>query len=251
MPRRASAASFLVLLLAVACGGGSEPPPAPARQPTPLDLATTGVIAGAVRLDGAPPPRQEVRFGSFAECKAQHPQPTLADDVLVVDGRVQNAFVYLQQGLGDRVFAIPAEPVTIDQKGCLYTPRVAGAQVGQLIKFVNSDPAIHNVHGVPKESRAWNFVLARAGLSREIRIDHPEVMVSIRCDLHPWMQGWIGVVDHPYYAVTGADGAFRLAQVPPGTYTVAAWHERLGTRSQQVTIAERAQADVTLAFGGP
>lgn len=194
---------------------------------------------------------KEIRFGSFAECAVQHPEPAYGGDVLVRDGRVQNAFVYIQSGLGERVFAIPGEPVEIDQTGCLYAPRVAGAQVGQAIKFVNSDPAIHNVHGSPTTSPGWNFVLARTGLAREIRLGAPEVMVSVRCDLHPWMQAWIGVVDHPYFAVTGPDGSFRLAHVPPGTYTLTAWHERFGVRSQAVELAERAEAAVTFAFTAP
>lgn len=239
-----------LLALAVGCAGG-DAPPAPARQPTPLDLATTGTIAGSVRFDGTPPAMQPVRFGSFAECAAQHPGPVLANDALVRDGRVENAFVYVSDGLGDRVFAIPDAAVEMDQQGCLFVPRVIGAQVGQLVKFLNGDPAVHNVHGRLRGASGWNFVLSRRGASREIRIDRPEVMVSVRCDLHPWMQGWVGVVDHPYFAVTGPDGAFRLANVPPGTYTVTAWHERFGTRSQQVTLAERGAAEATLTFTAP
>jgi plastocyanin len=251
MLRHTSILLLLVGVLTAGCGGGSEPPPLPPRTPTPLDPATTGVLRGQVRLDGTPPAMQPLRFGSFAECSAQYRGPVDPGDVLVHDGLVENAFVYIQSGLGDRVFAIPDTPVEIDQKGCLYHPRVAGAQVGQLVDFVNSDPTLHNVHGSPKASPGWNFALARAGLERRIRIDRPEVMVSVRCDLHPWMQAWIGVVDHPYFAVTGADGSFRLAGVPPGTYTVTAWHERFGTRSQQVVLAERADAEVAFAFTSP
>jgi plastocyanin len=245
--RRAVLLLSLATVVGAGCGGG-EPPPPPPRQPTPLDLATTGTIGGTVRVTGTPPAMKEIRFGSFAECAAQHSGTVYAGDVLVRDGLVQNAFVYVADGLGQRVFAIPGAPVEIDQRGCLYEPRVAGAQVGQLIKFVNSDPALHNVHGTPRGSPSWNFVLARAGLAREIRIDRPEVMVSVRCDLHPWMQGWIGVVDHPYFAVTGPDGAFRLAGVPPGTYTVTAWHERFGTQSRPVTVPERGAAGVAFDF---
>jgi len=245
--RRPLAVVSLVLAL-VACGGSDTPPPAPARQPTPLDLATTGTITGQVRFEGTPPPMKEIRFGSFAECSAQHPGPVDSGDAIVHDGLVQNAFVYIADGLGNRVFAIPDTTVEIDQRGCLYVPHVAGAQVGQLITFANGDPAIHNVHGTPAGAPGWNFVLSRQGAKRELRLMQPDVAVSVRCDLHPWMQAWIGVVDHPYFAVTGPDGAFRLANVPPGTYTVTAWHERFGTRSQQVTVAERGEATADLAF---
>jgi len=249
--RRALAAVSLSLVLAACDRGGDVPPPPPSRQPTPLDMATTGTIGGQVRFDGTPPPMKEIRFGSFAECATQHPGPVYNGDALVHDGRVQNAFVYVSAGLGDRVFAIPDAAVEIDQRGCLYVPHVAGAQVGQLITFVNGDPAIHNVHGTPAGAPGWNFVLPRRGAERQLRILQPDVAVSLRCDLHPWMQAWIGVVDHPYFAVTGADGAFRLADVPPGTYTITAWHERFGTQSQQVTLAERGTATVELAFASP
>src|SRR5262245_40186898 len=124
-------------LLLAACGGREAPPPP--RTPTPLDLATTGTISGDVRFDGTVPTMTEIRFGSFAECAATHKGPVEAGDVLVQDGKVQNAFVWLKSGLGDRVFAIPETPVVIDQKGCLYEPRVAGAQVGQVIRFLNGD----------------------------------------------------------------------------------------------------------------
>ena len=246
MRSRAAAIVFFVSL-AGGCGGDAPPLPPP-RVHTPLDLATTGTITGQVRFEGTPPAMKEIRFGSFAECAAQHPGAVSTGDVLVRDGHVQNAFVYIQSGLGERVFAIPETPVEIDQTGCLYAPRVAGAQVGQAIRFVNSDPAVHNVHGSPTSSPAWNFVLSRRGLAREIRLDRPEVMVSVRCDLHPWMQAWIGVVDHPYFAVTGPDGSFRLAHVPPGTYTLTAWHERFGVQDRPVTLGERGEADVTFAF---
>ena len=126
-----------------------------------------------------------------------------AGDVLVKDGRVENAFVYVKDGLGDRVFAAPAEPVTIDQRGCLYHPRVTGAVTCQEIVFLNSDPLLHNVHGTPHDSRAWNFSMGVQGSRRSIRVDKPEVAVEVRCDVHPWMRAYIGVVDHPYFAVTG------------------------------------------------
>src|SRR5512139_2306923 len=110
-----------LLLVVVACGGSDAPPPAPARQPTPLDLATTGTITGQVRFEGTPPPMKDIRFGSFAECAAQHPGgPVDVGDALIHDGRVQNAFVYIADGLGNRVFAIPETAVEIDQQGCLY-----------------------------------------------------------------------------------------------------------------------------------
>jgi plastocyanin len=215
------------------CGGDAPPPP---REPTPHDQSPTGTITGEGSVTGTGPPHGTLNIGSFRECSAQHEGPVPTGDALVRDGKVQNAFVWISTGLEDRVFAVPTEPVTIDQQGCLYVPRVAGAQVDQTIRFVNSDRTIHNVHGKPKASANWNVALSRQGSDRTIRVDAPEVPISVRCDLHPWMQGWLGVVDHPYFAVTGADGAFTLASVPPGEYTVAVWHERFGRREATVTL---------------
>jgi len=239
--------SIVLSALVASCGGDSAGPP-PARQPTPLDHATTGAISGEVRFEGAPPPMQTLTFGGFAECAAAHRGSVPVGDVLVQNGKLQNAFVWLKDGLGDRVFAIPGEPVVVDQVGCLYQPRVAGVQVGQLVKFTNDDPLLHNVHGTPKASPPWNVSLARKGAEREIRIAKPEVMISVRCDLHPWMQGWLGAVDHPYFAVTGPDGGFMLRDVPPGTYTVAAWHERFGVREARVTLEAKGAATASFTF---
>src|SRR5262245_3985081 len=159
---------LVVLVLVAGCGGEGSAPPA-VRQATPLDHATTGTIAGEVRLEGATPAMGEIRFGGAAECAAPHPGGVVpTGDVLVHDGLVENAFVYLKAGLGERVFAVPSTPLVIDQVGCLYRPRVAGAQVGQAILFTNDDPVLHNVHGSPSASRPWNVSLARRGARREI-----------------------------------------------------------------------------------
>lgn len=242
---------LLAVLVLLGCGGDTSRAPAP-RQPTPLDRATLGTIAGEVRVEGAVPPQTDVRFGGSAECLAAHDGGRVpSGDLLVRDGLLQGAFVWVKDGLGDRVFAIPTVPVVIDQSGCLFTPRVAGAQVGQRIMFTNDDPLLHNVHGTPNASPPWNFSLPRHGISRDLRIEAPEIMVSVRCDVHPWMQAWIGVVDHPYFAVTGADGRFRLPDVPPGTYTLGVWHERLGTRETRVGLEPTATATTTIVFAAP
>ncbi len=245
MNRRPGVVALAVLVVG-ACGGGGACPPA--RAPTPLDHATTGTIIGEVRLDGAPPAMTTLALGADAACAAQHPGPVPAGDVLVHDGRVENSFVYLKEGLGDRVFPVPPTPVTIDQRGCLYRPRVAGAQVCQPIVFLNSDPTAHNVHGTPQLSSSWNFSMAVKGSERTARVEKTEVMVSVRCDVHPWMQAWVGVLEHPYFAVTGPDGRFALKDVPPGDYVMAAWHERFGTREARVSLPPTGQQEVTFTF---
>ena len=237
--------TLVVPLFFVACGGATCPE---RPAPTPLDRSTTGTIAGTVTFRGEPPPATPVSLDQT--CAALHGGKVTAGDVLVKDGRVQNAFVWIREGLGDRVFPRPTAPVEIDQKGCLFVPRVTAAETCQEIVFLNSDPVLHNVHGFPKSSSAWNFSLSQSGSRRSVRVPAPEAMIRVGCDVHPWMQSYVGVVNHPYFAVTGADGAFALKDVPPGDYVVASWHEKFGMREQPVKLAPTQEQTIAFAYGG-
>lgn len=239
-----------MVLVAAAVTGAACERKAERRAPTPLDPATVGAITGEVRFAGNPPPSTPVDMASAKDCAAQHSGPVDAGDVLVRDGQVQNAIVAIKEGLGDRTFAVPETSVVIDQQGCLFTPRVAAAQVDQPIKFLNGDPLPHNVHGTPPKSSGWNFSLGLKGASRTIEIDAQQPVIPIKCDIHPWMQAYVGVYDHPYFMVTGADGRFALPNVPAGTYVVEAWHERFGTRSATVTVGAQETKTVAFTFGG-
>lgn len=243
----ASAVVALVVVLA-ACGGGDEAPSRAGAQP--VDPATAGTITGTVTFSGQPPAMGTLNMSSEAKCSAAHPDPVPTGDALVKDGKVENAFVYVKEGFGSRVFPAPTGTVTIDQKGCLYSPRVVGAETGQTIRFVNSDPLLHNVHSAPTQGSAWNFSMSKQGVEREITVAKPEVMIPMRCDVHPWMHGWLGVLDHPYFAVTGPDGRFTLANVPAGEYVVASWHERFGTREARVTVAAKETKEIGFAYTG-
>jgi len=234
---RRAALLLLSSLLIAACGGGGDKPAA--RQVTPLDPATTGTVQVDVLFDGTPPAMQTLNMSSVSECAALHAGPVPAGDMLVANGRVQNAFVYIKDGLGNRVFAVPDAPVVFDQKGCMYVPHVAGAQVDQTVEFRNSDAFMHNV-----KSPEFNQGLATRGIKMKLKLANEGVMVPIRCDVHPWMRAFAGVMSHPYFDVTKADGAFRLAGLVDGEYTVVAWHEKLGTREQKVKVAGGAPASV-------
>jgi plastocyanin len=240
-------AVLLCLPVAVACGGSESACDKP-RAATPLDHDVVGRITGTVTYEGAPPPMKTITLAGEPQCAAGHPGPVPAGDALVHDGRVENAVVYVKDGLGERTFAVPDTPVVIDQAGCLYAPRVAGARACQPVQFVNSDGVLHNVHGTPKNSPPWNFGMAVRGSQRAIRVPNPEVAIEIRCDVHPWMRAYLGVLDHPYFAVTGADGRFMLADLPPGDYAVESWHERFGTREARVTVGPRETKDVSLTY---
>ena len=233
----------LVSLFLVACGGGSCPE---RPAPTPLDRNTTGSIIGAVTFHGDPPASTPVPMDQ--SCTALHAGPVTAADVLVKSHRVQNAFVHIRDGLGDRVFPQPTTPLEIDQKGCLFVPRVAAVETCQEIVFLNSDPLLHNVHGFAKSSSPWNFSLSQAGSRRGVRVATPET-IRVGCDVHAWMQAYVGVVNHPYFAVTGADGAFTLKDVPPGDYVVASWHERFGAREQKVKLGPKDEQAIAFAYG--
>jgi plastocyanin len=252
LSRSVTPSRFLVVLLALAVvgctSGGDE---APERGPaTPIDPAATGAVRGVVTFSGTPPEQTTLRIAGDATCAAAHDGPVLAGDVLVEDGKVENAFVYVKSGLESFVFELPKDAVVIDQRGCLYRPHVLGAQTGQEIRFLNSDATLHNVHTTPKNSRGSNFGMSRAGTERSIRIAEPEIMVSVKCDVHPWMKAFIGVLDHPFFVLSAADGSYSLEGIPAGEYVLAVWHERLGTKETKITIAAGETAEAAFDLGG-
>lgn len=224
--------------------------PAPA-QPAAVDPATAGTIRVSVLLRGDPPAAREISLRTAPRCAAAHSGPVYEESVVASQGRLANAVVYLKEGLGGRAFAAPAEPVKMDQKGCLYTPRVVAAMVAQPVEFWNSDAEAHNVHGKPSVAKPWNFLMSRPKSSKQVFFDKPEVGIPVRCDIHPWMIGYVSVFDHPYFGVTGADGTVTLKQVPPGAYTVEVWHEKLGTKSTAVQLPQSGSAAAEVTFDAP
>ncbi|MEW6321969.1 MAG: carboxypeptidase regulatory-like domain-containing protein [Acidobacteriota bacterium] len=252
MPSPTRAAALFACLATVslaACGGGGSGPASPAATPAaPTDTADgPGVITGKITYDGPPPAPRPLRMDSDPKCVAL---PGAQSELLVVgaDGGLQNVFVYVKDGLGNRTYAVPTEPVMLDQKGCQYVPHVFGVQVGQTIKVANSDAALHNVHAVPKHNREFNFSQP-AGVPAVDRVfDKPELGIPLKCDVHGWMNAYANVVTHPFHAVTGADGSFAITGLPPGTYTLELWHETLGTQTQSVTVDGQTPAAVTAVF---
>lgn len=234
---------FAFLLSCDSVDGPGDPDPA--VVPTPIDPATSGTIRGAVRFKGVPPPNPKLPIGGSPECAAHHAGDVLDEVVLVKDGRLRNAFVYVKSGLEKHAFAWPREPVRIANKACLYVPRVAGAQVHQLVEFVNEDASDHNIHGYPAAG-PFNRWLRGRGTSTSLKLRSPEVMIQLRCDIHPWMRGWLGALPHPYFAVTGEDGAFAFKGLPPGTYGIAAWHEKYGEKTATATLG--ASGEVVVDF---
>jgi plastocyanin len=251
--RRVAVIPGLVLLstLLVGCGGGTSEEAAPAASgpiANPVDPATAGNVTGKVTFEGTPPKTATFRMDSDPNCG--QPGTTGSDETVLVGegGALQNVFIYVKDGLGDLKFPVPSTPVVLDQKGCRYTPHVVGVQVGQGFEVLNSDPTLHNVHALPTANREFNTGQPLAGMRHNHTFSTREVMVPFKCDVHPWMRAYIGVLDHPYFGVTGADGTYMLTGLPPGTYTVEAWHEKLGTQTQMVTIGAKESRDVAFTF---
>ena len=161
------------------------------------------------------------------------------------------AFVQIVSGLGDRKFAPPAEPVALDQRGCVYYPRVVGVQTGQPLLLINSDPTLHNVHTASSANKPFNFGMSVQGQKATRYFQHEETMIKAKCDVHPWMAAWIGVSPHPFFAVTGEDGRFAIAGLPPGTYDIEAWQETLGRQRMTVTLAEGEAVSANFTFAAP
>src|SRR5215207_1352258 len=227
-------AAICLGLWAVACGGKEEAaPPPPAAVSNPVDPATAGSITGTIRFEGTAPDAQPINMSSDPYCEKQGARST--ETVATGSGStLQNVFVYVKDGLGDRAFPVPATSVVLDQKGCRYAPHVLGIQVGQTLDIASSDNTLHNVHALPQQNREFNMAHQLAGIKHTHVFSTKEVMVPFKCDVHKWMNAFLGVLDHPFYAVTTGNGHFELKRLPPGTYTVEAWHEKLGTQTQMV-----------------
>jgi hypothetical protein len=244
------------LLAAVACGG-SQPSSAPAAEsapasaPAPTDTADgPGTIVGAVTFAGTAPKPRPLPMDSDPLCAKE---TGATSEVLVVGpgNGIKNVFAYVKEGLGTRRYAVPATPVPLDQKGCRYVPHVLGVQVGQTMLVSNSDPLIHNVHAMPKNNREFNFGQPAKTPPVERVFNQAEIGLPFKCDVHGWMNAYVNVVPHPFFAVTKDDGSFEIKGLPAGSYTLELWHERLGTQTLPVTVDAAAPAKVSASFKTP
>ncbi len=213
--------------------------------------ATAGSVTGKIVFEGSVPNLKPVAMNADPACAAKHDTAVYPDMLVLGEGNAMaNIFVQIT-GVPNGGHTPPTEPVIIDQNGCMYHPHVAGVMVGQPLQFHNSDGILHNVHGLPKVNREFNIGMPPSLTEKETTFSKPEAVFPVKCDVHPWMQAFVAVMDHPWFDVTGADGTFSIGDVPAGTYEVVAWHERLGTQKASVTVGDgAATADFTFKVPG-
>ena len=213
----------------------------------------TATVKGTVKFVGKPPQARPIDMaGADAKCAELHGGERMKPETVIVNdnGTLRNVFVWVTKGAEGWSFPVPGEQAMLDQKGCMYEPHVQGMRVGQTLAVKTSDPTAHNVHGYGKANRPFNRSqpAGAADVVMTMKRDEASPPMKVKCDIHPWMNAFIAVVPHPYYAVTGADGSFELAKLPPGTYTIQAWHEQYDTIEQTVTIGDNETSTLDFTY---
>lgn len=241
MTSRAASLAFAGALLIATAG--------PSPDAALAQGASTGTIAGRVRLTAQAPANPLIRMGADPRCSRAARGQRLTQDLVLrsADGGLANAFVHLRGSFPSA--PAPADPVTIDQRNCLFAPRVAGARVGQTLRITNGDATAHNLHSV-STGNAFNTSQPKQGMSFTFQLKADEVMMRIRCDIHSWMITYVGVVAHPYFGISAADGAFSIPRVPAGRQTIQVWHEQYGTLTRTVDVKAGATATVEFTYTG-
>jgi plastocyanin len=226
---------MLFVLLAAACGEA-------------IAQGSTGTIRGHVRLTGKLPGNPVIRMRVDPGCAKLTAGKMVVQEYVAaaIDGSLANVFVRMIGNFPQT--PVPTQPVVIDQSSCVYGPRVVGARVGQTIQIKNSDPVLHNVHALSGKNNGFNVAQPRAGLIYEFKAKNEEVMLHFTCDVHNWMHSYLGIVTNPYFAVSSTKGTFEIPRVPPGTYTIEAWHERYGPVSKPVTVKAGAVTTVDFSY---
>jgi len=242
------------LLMLAACSKKEEAPAPAAETPaasapaaTPIDPATVATVNGTVKFDGPAPKQAKIDMSQDPGCKGTNE----AENVVVAGGDLANVFVYVKDGLGNRTFDVPKDPVVLDQKGCQYHPHVIGVMTGQTVQIKNDDPTTHNIHPTPKDNREWNESQPPSSPALEKTFAREEIMLPVKCNQHPWMKMYVNVVKSPFYAVTDQSGKYEIKGLPPGEYTLEFVHEKLGPPQDiKVTVGPKDSKTVDASFKG-
>lgn len=209
-------------------------------------------ISGTMKYEGEVPKFKEIKMDADPICLTHHTTPIYPQTLVLGEGNTMaNVFVYVKNGLAKKDYPAPAEPVVIDQKGCEYTPHVAGVMVGQTVKILNPDGTLHNVHALCKVNPEFNLAMPKFRTETTKVFDKVEFMFPLKCDVHPWMSGWLAVLPHPFFTTTKPDGKFKIDNLPAGTYEIEAWHEKLGTQKASVTVTGEETKEISFTFTKP
>lgn len=245
--------SVAACLLLLAAGCRKQPAQTAAPQHyTAIDWNTAGTIEGTVHYDKTPPKPIQIDMSQDPACTLG--PANYSEGYVVNNGDFANVFIYVKDGLGNRIYAAPAAPVTIDQKNCRYTPHVIGVMVGEPVRFTNSDPTMHNIHIMPTVAGNQTVDISQAPSqgNDQRTFQAPELMIPVRCNNHPWMQAFINVAPNPFFAVSDASGHYVIHGLPPGTYTLVADQEQLGQKTATVTIGSKQTVTQDFTYGnGP
>jgi plastocyanin len=243
------------LLLSAGCkrsetGTTTGASPAAQGPITQIDPATAGSVEGTVHLIGKPPERIEIDMAQDPACAMSPYGKNLTEGIVSSAGKLANVYIYVKDGLGNKVYAAPSTPAVLDQKGCRYVPHVLAAMVGQPIEFRNSDPTMHNVHMQPTVGGNQQFDISQPpnGGTTQHTFAKPELMIPVRCNNHPWMNAFINVSPMRFFSVSDADGHFELRGLPPGDYVIGAVHEKMGEQTMQVTVSPHQTATADFSF---
>lgn len=255
-------ATLSLLSLASSCSKAPEGGPETAGPETGKAYTSKGdegAISGKISYTGAAPEAKKIDTSADAACTSKSPNLT-TEDWVVKDGKLANTFVYIKDGsladnskVADYTFPTPSTAAVLDQNGCHYRPHVLGVMVNQNISITNSDPTTHNIHFTPKNNPDWNQSQPNGAAPLSHKLARAEILVPVKCNQHPWMKSYVGVLKHPFFAVSGEDGSFTIKNVPAGKYTVVAWHEggTAGTeKTMEVTVPAKGTATADFTFGG-
>jgi plastocyanin len=243
----------LALIVAVAGAACSDPAPAPVDVTAAPDPNTVGTISGRVTVDGTVSPPALIRLDADPKCAAMAEGGQRPDESVVIGegNTLRNVFVYVKDGLPPRLYPVPPSPVVLDQQQCRYVPRVLGIQVGQQLVIKNSDALLHNVRSEGAINETFDVGTPIQGMEVTRTFATREVMVPFKCNVHAWMHAYLGVLEHPFFAVSDEAGRFAIDRLPPGTYTIEFWHERFGTATRQVTVAAQQTQNLTFSYKAP
>jgi plastocyanin len=205
-----------------------------------------GTVSGKVTYTGTPAKQKPISMSKEPSCEKQHTTPVSTETVVTGAGNtLQNVVVYISAGADDA--NAPAQAVTFTQKGCQYIPHVIALHTGQELDVLNSDQTSHNIHPLAKVNREWNKSQPPGAPPIKDKFDAPE-FISVKCNIHPWMHGWFAVLKTNHYSISGDNGSFSLPDLPPGKYTITAWHEDYGTKTQDVTITGNETKTLDFSF---